>query len=299
METIKPTSPGSVRRRAILFVLSASFVFSCTGALIKSVAGEIPTGEIVVCRSVIAGLLLMPLLQRRGGLGLLLRTRHPWGHVGRTVSGFLGMTTSYYGYGHLPLATNTALGFAMPLVLTILSVPLLGERVGPRRIAGVLVGLAGVLIMVRPWNHSDGGLPLFPVSVVLFGVVMWAFSMIGIRRLGGSGEPNEVIVMWYSIGASLMGLVIAVPVWVTPAWPELLGLIGVGALSAIAQMLMTEGYRTGEAALVSPFEYGAIIYTTIFGLVIWHEVPDLWNAVGILVLVGSGLYVWSRETRTG
>jgi len=282
VETIKPTSPGSVRRRAILFVLSASFVFSCTGALIKSVAGEIPTGEIVVCRSVIAGLLLMPLLQRRGGLGLLLRTRHPWGHVGRTVSGFLGMTTSYYGYGHLPLATNTALGFAMPLVLTILSVPLLGERVGPRRIAGVLVGLAGVLI-----------------SVVLFGVVMWAFSMIGIRRLGGSGEPNEVIVMWYSIGASLMGLVIAVPVWVTPAWPELLGLIGVGALSAIAQMLMTEGYRTGEAALVSPFEYGAIIYTTIFGLVIWHEVPDLWNAVGILVLVGSGLYVWSRETRTG
>jgi drug/metabolite transporter (DMT)-like permease len=85
-----------------------------------------------------------------------------------------------------------------------------------------------------------------------------------------------------------------VPVWVNPGWWELLGLVAVGVISAAAQMLMTEGYRSGETSLVAPFEYGAIIYSTVLGLVIWGEVPDLWTLLGIVVLVGAGLVVWWR-----
>ena len=80
-------------------------------------------------------------------------------HFWRLAFGFTGMLTAYYGYGHLPLATNTALGFCMPLFLTILSVPLLGERVGWQRIAAVLAGLGGVLLMVQPWAAGADALP--------------------------------------------------------------------------------------------------------------------------------------------
>ena len=301
MEALGPghatgAAQAALRRHAILCVLAASSCFSVVAALIKAVATDIPPVEIAFFRSLMVGALILPLLHRRGGIGLLLRTRQPWGHVARTCSGFTGMVTSYYGYAHLPLAANTALGFAMPLVLTVLCGPFLGERVGWRRAMAVLAGLAGVLIMVRPWRDTADALPLWPVAVVLFGVIAWAFSMISIRRLGASGESNEAIIVWFSIGGFGLASLLVAPVWVTPGLPQLAGLVAMGAMSAVAQMLMTEGYRSGEATLVAPFEYGAILYTSLMGIVIWGEIPDAWGVAGIGVIVGSGLYVWRRET---
>ena len=289
METPTPTRSA---RRAILCVLAASFFFSISAALVKSVGHAVPTIEVVFFRSFFAGLATVPLLMRQGGFRAL-RTRHPWSHVGRVVTGFSGMITSFYGFATLPLAINTALGFGMPLVLTILSVPLLGERVGWRRVAAVIVGLAGILIVVRPWR-SDA-LPMFPVAVVLLGVLAWALSMVSIRRMGAVGESSVAIMLWFSIGSSSVAALCMLPVWVTPTLPELAVLISVGLVSTFAQLLMTEGYRSGETTLVAPFEYGAIVYTTLLGLVIWHEIPDVWNFVGIAVIVGSGLYIWHRE----
>ncbi len=288
-------SAAALRRHAILCVLGASACFSVVSALIKAVATDIPAFEIALFRSAVVGLAVLPLLHRRGGLGLLLRTRNPWGHVMRTGFGFTGMVTSFYGYAHLPLATNTALGFAMPLFLTILSVPFLGERVGWRRVTAVLAGMLGVLVMVQPWQASSAALPLVPVLVVLAGVVCWAFSMISIRRLGAGGESNEAIIVWFSIGSTLLAALCAAPFWIAPTPAQLLGLAAIGLGSAAAQMLMTEGYRSGEATLVAPFEYGAIVYTTIMGMAIWSEFPDAWDALGIAIIVASGLYVWHRE----
>lgn len=215
----------------------------------------------------------------------------------RTCSGFLGMTTSFYGYAHLPLATNTALGFAMPLVLTVLSGPFLNERVAWQRVAAVLAGMAGVLVMVQPWQTSAEALPIGPVCVVLGGVVCWAFSMISIRRLGASGESNEAIIVWFSIGGTLLAALLSIPVWIAPTPLQLAGLAAIGLISAAAQLLMTEGYRSGEATLVAPFEYGAIIYTVTMGMVIWGEFPDAWSTIGIAIIVASGLFVWHREGR--
>ena len=287
----------AVRRRAILCVLAASAFFSLVAALIKGPAEGIPSVEIALFRSLVLAATILPLVHRRGGFRQMVGTRRPWGHLGRTCAGFVGMVTSYYGYAHLPLAANTALGFAMPLVLAVLSGPFLGERVGPHRAAAVLAGLAGVLIMVRPWNGGVDALPLGPVGVVLFGVVGWAFAMISIRKLGASGESNEAIVGWFAIGGSLLAGLSTIPVWVTPSWTQLAGLIGLGVVSSIAQMLMTEGYRSGEATLLAPFEYGAIVYTTLMGVLIWGELPDTWSVVGIAVIVVSGLSMWYREAR--
>ncbi len=288
------TDDGSrLRRRAILCVLAASASFALASALVKSVAPTVPVIEIMLFRSLFALVAMLPLLYRAGGFAAL-RTRHPIGHALRTAAGFAGMFGSFYGYAHLPLAMVTALGFAMPIFLSVLSVPLLGERVTRARAASVVAGLVGVLVVLRPWR-AEGTLELGPALVVVAGVVAWAAAMVSIRRMGQAGERNITIVLWFAIATTLVCAVATVPVWVTPSPLVWLALIGVGVISGAAQLLMTEGYRNGEATMLAPFEYGAIVYTVALGWAIWGEVPGMWETVGIVFLIGAGLVTWWRE----
>lgn len=289
--------PGAARRHAIVCVLSASATFTIGSAVVKALTAEFPVLEIVAFRSFVAFLALLPVLWRHGGIAALA-TRRPLGHVLRTLCGFVATVTTVYGYAKLPLATVTALGFAMPLFLTLLSVPLLGERVGPRRGSAVLVGLGGVLLMLRPWQQN-GALPPLAVTVVLAGVVAWALAMISIRRMGEAGERNVTIVAWYSLGTAALAAIGAAPHWIAPSPAQCIALVAAGLLSGIAQLLMTEGYRGGETSLVAPFEYGAIVYATILGIALWGEWPDVWSLLGIAVLIGAGLYIWQREVALG
>ena len=278
----------------MLLVLSASALFTFASALIKAVAPTIPTAEIVLFRGLIGCVALLPLLVRRGGLGLFA-TRRPLGQAARMVLGLLSTLGSYYGYGALPLATATALGFAMPLFVTVLSVPLLGERVGWRRMSAVLAGFAGVLLIAHPWVDTGEVLPVGPVLIVLGAVLSWALGTIAVRRLGAAGESAMTIVLYYNVGATVLAGGMALPEWVPPPPVVLAGLIGVGAISAVAQVLTTEGYRTDETTLLAPFEYGAIIYAAALGAVFWGEWPDLPGWVGIALVIFSGLFIWRRE----
>ena len=276
-------------------MLGSSASFTVAAALVKFTAPRIPVWEIVLFRSLVAALCLLPMLRGAGGW-TALRTRRPLGHAGRLAAGLAGMYGSFYGYGALPLATVTALGFSMPIFLALLSYPLLGERIRPARALAVGAGLAGVLVVLRPWQGGTE-LPLAPAAIVIAGVVFWALAMISIRRMGQAGERNVTIVLLFSLGCSAIAAVACIPVWVTPDLPTLLALIGVGAVSALAQVLMTEGYRSGEATMLAPFEYGAILYTVLLGWLIWAEVPGAWEFTGIAVLVASGLFAWHQESR--
>lgn len=287
----------AARRHAIVFVLSASATFTVGSALVKALTTDFPVMEIVMFRSLVGFLMLVPMIIRSGGLSALA-TRRPRGHVMRTMSGFIGTVTSVYGYGVLPLVTVTALGFAMPLFLTILSVPLLGERVGPRRATAVLVGFAGVMVMLRPWQ-VEAGMPIGAVAIVLAGVVTWSLSMINIRQMGDAGERNVTIVAWYSLGTACLAGLGCMTGWVTPSPWQLGALLSAGLLSGLAQLMMTEGYRAAETTLVAPFEYGAIIYASVLGIVIWGEWPDVWSLAGVGILIASGLYIWHREVTLG
>jgi drug/metabolite transporter (DMT)-like permease len=113
--------------------------------------------------------------------------------------------------------------------------------------------------------------------------------------MGAVGESNVAIVLWFSFGATAMAAVMSVPVWQTPDALQLAALTAVGVITGLAQLLMTEGYRSGEPSMVAPFEYGAILYTTVLGMAIWGEIPDLWNIVGIVIIIVSGLYIWQHE----
>ena len=287
-------SGKQLRTRAILCVLGSSASFAVAAALVKAVSPAIPIIEIMLFRSLFALVALLPFIRGAGGLNAL-RTRHPVGHILRTIAGFAGMIGSFYGYAHLPLAMVTALGFAMPVFLSILSVPLLGERVNAGRVASVAAGLVGVLIVLRPWR-AEGVIEFGPALVVVGGVVAWAAAMVSIRRMGQAGERNITIVLWFAIATTLVSAVATIPVWITPSPMMWLALIGVGVISGAAQLLMTEGYRSGEATMLAPFEYGAIIYTVLLGWLIWDEVPGIWEATGISFLIAAGLLTWWRES---
>ena len=289
---------SAARRHAIIYVLSASATFTLGSALVKALTADFPVLEIVMFRSIVGFVAMVPMLLRHGGLSALA-TRQPLGHVMRTGYGFIGTVTSVYGFGVLPLVTVTALGFAMPLFLTVLSVPLLGERVGPRRATAVVVGLGGVLVMLRPWHVDADSMPLGAVAIVLSGVVTWALSMINIRQMGDAGERNVTIVAWYSLGTAFLAAFGCIFSWVTPSPWQLAALVSAGLFSGFAQLLMTEGYRAAETTLVAPFEYGAIIYATVLGAAIWGEWPDGFSLAGVAVLIASGLYIWHREVTLG
>lgn len=288
------------RRRAIALVLAASALFTFSSAIIKWLGPAIPPTEMIAIRSVFAMIPLWPLFARQGLLHAL-RTRH-WGlHAQRTIFGFIGMVTSIHGYVVLPLVLVTALGFVMPLFLVALSVPLLGEKVGWRRGTAVVAGFLGVVIMVRPWSAFAGAahLPLLSVAIVVAGVATWALAMIAIRKIGNAGDPAVTITAWFTIGGALVAGVACIPVWLTPSLTQFLALAAIGLIAGLAQVLMTEGYRTGETTLLAPFEYGAIVYATALGMVVWSEVPDVWDLAGIGIIVASGLYVWHREVTLG
>ncbi len=288
--------PAAVRRRAILGVLGAGFCFAVAAALIKATSpAGIPTFEMVVFRSIVIALVMAAVLRRQGGVMAALRTSRPTTHVLRTGLGLIAMTTGYYGYVHLPLATVTALGFAMPMFLTLLSVPLLGERVGWRRGGAVLFGLVGVLLVVRPWHAAGADTPTNAVALVLAGVVCWALTMITIKKLGNAGERSATIVLWYCLGCLVLSLIVALPQWVMPSPRDTALLLVAGVATAAAQLMMTDAYRSGETTLIAPFEYGAIIHATLFGALVWGELPDAWTFSGIAILIAAGLYIWWRE----
>jgi drug/metabolite transporter (DMT)-like permease len=289
-------SLARARRRAVLLVLGAAAVFSVAGAFVKALDGAIPLAQVVFCRNLFCIPVLLPLLLREGGAAAL-RMRKPWMHAWRIAAGLLGMCGTFYGYAVLPFATVTALGFTMPLFLTLLSVPLLGERVGPRRGAAVLAGFGGVLLMTNPAGMPEGN--AFAVAFVLLGALGWALAMIAIRRMGEAGERGVTIVFWFAVGGATVSGVACAPYWVAPTATQWLLLAGIGLISAAAQVMMTEGYRRGEATLLAPFEYSAIIWTTVTGALVWAEFPDGGNLAGIGVLVASGLYIWKREVALG
>jgi len=296
MDPSQSPSPAAARRRAILLIVAAAALFSVGGACVKAVRDGLPLAEVVLGRNIFAVPVLLWLVRRDGGLAALA-TRHPLLHLVRMTTGLIGMAGAFYGYAHLPLASVTALGFTMPLFLTLLSVPLLGERVGLRRGLAVLAGFGGVLLMALPGGGAGGA--VLALLAVLAGALAWALSMITIRRMGEAGESNATIVLWFALGATLVSALFCIPVWQWPTPGQWALLAATGVVSALAQVMMTEAYRRGEASLLAPFEYSAILWTTLLGGVLWGELPDGWDLLGIAVLVGSGLYIWHREVTLG
>lgn len=219
------------------------------------------------------------------------RANRPWAQLGRS-SLLAIMTALYYvGLATTDLATAMTIIFMSPIFVTVLSVPLLGEAAGPRRIAGVLVGFLGALIVVRPGvaEMSVGMLCL------LASAVFNALFQMATRHLRNS--DTAMTTSLYTPLAGAVGLSVVGPLeWQAPDANGWILMAVFGFIGGIAQLCLIRAFNVAPAAVVAPFSYATIVWATLFGLLIFGELPSIWTMVGATLIIGSGLYIYHYET---
>ena len=277
--------------RAIVCMTAAVALFTIMDGFIKWLGNAgYPTMQLVFFRSLFAFLPLSVVLFR-GPWRQQLVTRRPWTHLVRCLAGLCAMAGFFYSYSVMPLADAIAIGFAAPIFITALSVPLLGEKVGIRRWTACLVGFVGVLIIVQP----GPGLLQSGALVALGATVCYAMAAILVRRLSRS-DSNVAIVFYFTLCTTLVSAGFLPWQWVRPDWTDLGLLIMLGLLGGTAQLFMTEAFRHGEVGLIMPFEYTAMIWSVGIGYFVWQEIPGLPVWLGSALVIASGLYIVYRET---
>ena len=309
------TSPPDNRAGlAILSILIAVLAISLNDMLIKQLSGGYALHQIVFARSAIGILLSLVLVWFEGGFHLL-KTRHPGLHVLRGVMIAVSNMTFFLALAAIPLAEATALFFVAPLFITLLSIPMLGEKVGPLRLGAVAVGFVGVVIMQRPWVGAET-LAVSRVILLLpvVAAVTYALNQIMTRRLGVTAKASVLSVYiqlmfivvslafyavagdgWFVGEDTNVSMVFLLRAWEWPAPGDGWVFILLGVNSAVIGYCLSQAYRLGDAATVAPFEYMMLPLAVFWGVVIFGEVPtwEVWT--GIALILGAGLFVFLRE----
>lgn len=256
----------------------------------KALLDTYPLEQFVFLRS-LAGLCIFLLIGRQfGGIASLATRRWRW-HLLRTLLASGAMFGFFYGLARMPLVNALTLGFTAPLMVTALSVPLLGEHVGWRRWLAVSLGFAGVLVILRP-----GLAPLTPAALaVLFAAFCYACLAITARHLGKTETSYSLSVYVIAGPLAISGLLSLDRAWVNPDAVGWLLFLGAGACSVVAWIGLIGGYRRASPAVLAPFEYTALVGGAAAGYLIWDEVPDRWVVTGALVIIASGIFVVYRE----
>jgi drug/metabolite transporter (DMT)-like permease len=279
--------------QGIGLMIIAVALFATMDALVKWLGTTYPTLQIVFFRSLFAFVPLSWFLIRGGGLAAM-RTQRPVQHAVRSLIGLSALICFFYSYSQMPLANAVAIGFAAPLFMTALSVPLLGEQVGPRRWIAVLVGFIGVLMIVRP----DADILSGAAPIALAGTVFYALAMIFVRKLSRT-ETSTSIVFYFTLTCTVISGVFMPFLWVTPDAAGWVMLITVGLIGGLAQITMTNALRLADLSVVAPFDYTALLWTAGFGFLIWSEVPGIHVWIGTAIVVASGIYILYRESSLG
>lgn len=288
---VAPAAPRQDVVRGILLMLAAVAVFSTMDALIKHLTAGYSPIQIIFFRNLFAFLPILPVLLRGGGIALL-RTQRLGSHIVRAAMGFGAMICFFTAFALMPLAEVVAISLSAPIFVTAFSVPLLAERVGPRRWAAVLVGFLGVVVMVRPGSASL----IEPAALLpLTGAVLYALALIAMRKLGTT-ERAPTTVFYFTLACTVLSGLAQPFVWRMPDLVDFALLVCVGLLGGSAQLLMTQSLRLAPAVVVAPFDYTALVFSISFGFAFWGEVPDRMLLAGAAIVVASGLYILHRET---
>jgi len=277
----------------IAFNLTAAFLFSVENLLMKLLGADYPLMQIVLVRSLAALVPILFMLHRDGALNLAgVSTRRPWANALRLVLGMGSMLLYYTGLMRLPLADAVAISFSAPLFMTLLSLPILGEKVGILRWAAVVMGFAGVVVMVRP----GAGMVESGAFILVLASVLYASSMTATRLLGAT-ESGPKIALYSNVVFALAGTLCMTTRWETPPMADLGLMMLVGLIAGLAQLALIHAYRVAPIAVVSPFDYTMLIWATILGFLFYDELPGVTVALGALIVVGSGLTILFHERR--
>lgn len=285
-----PASTRSDLRRGIFYVIIATVAFSANNALVKWQVSHYPVTEVVFFRCVFSVLPCGLLIAMNGGLKVL-RTQRLGAHVLRAILQFLSTISIFVAFGLLPLADAVAISYASPIFLTVLSIPLLGEYVGWHRWMAVVIGFAGVLIVMRP----GAGIMESGAVFAVLNALLSALVTIGMRRM--SLTESSTTLLFYQVTVTALLSACLLPYgWVTPSWPDAAALMSIGLLSGTGQYWWLQGFRFAPAAVAAPFAYSGLIWAMMFGFLVWGDVPSLGLLGGTCLVAISGLYIVYRET---
>lgn len=281
-------APDAPLRGIALMVVSTVF-FSGSDVITKALTETLPPVEVAWLRYVTFVLLALPLVHLSGGASAL-RAHRPGLQILRGL-GTVGSAILFTaGLPFLPVADATAIYFVSPILITALSIPLLGEVVGWRRWTAAFIGLLGVLIVIRPGTSAFNTAALLP----LLGATSWACAAVVTRLISGRDHP--VATLFYSAVVGLVVLSAMLPFWwVAPSWHEIgLGL-AIGAFSTVGHWLVILAFRHTTASTVAPFSYVQLIWAGALGYLAFGTLPDEWTIVGAGIIAASGLYTAYRE----
>jgi drug/metabolite transporter (DMT)-like permease len=257
-------------------------------ALGKRVAADYSVFQMLAVRSSVAIVLVLLLLSLRGGLRTL-RTRQPLGHALRSLCGLVAFVTFYTALRHLPLADAVAVAFGSPFLVTALAGVLLKEPVSVRQWLAIGVGFLGMLLVVRP---SGAGVQPAALLVLVSGVA-YSFMMVLARAMTRPGKPHEntfSFVFYMLVGQAAAGWLVALPAWRSPDAVALAEMCAMGVLGILGNYGLAEAFRSAPVATVAPFEYTGLIWASLFGAVLFGDLPSASFWAGSAVIVGAGLY---------
>lgn len=277
--------------RALIYMGGAGFCLTLLDVGVKWLTTDYTPPQIAFLRYIIGIGFAIAIASQAGGVRTL-KTSRPMGHLLRSVLNLATMLTFYYALARLPVADAIAIGYAAPLFMTVLSVPLLREQVGPRRWIAVLIGFAGVLLILRP---SDAGFDVGSL-LALLSAFLYALTLITSRQLSAT-ESSHTMLFYYSVAVLIAMGAIMPWLWVTPAWKDMWVILLVGVAGSVGQFFLNQAFRYGEVSLLAPVEYATLLWATIFGFLIWNELPGLAVVVGATIIIASTLYIVHRETR--
>lgn len=278
------------RIAGILWMLATMFCFIALDAIMKHLLESYSLVQVTWGRFFFATVVAIAICGRR--LPALAVTRSPGLQALRSV--LLMTTTALFNAGirTLPLATATTMMFTSPILVTILSIPLLGEKVGIRRWAGIAVGFAGAIIVVRPWQDGLGGLGT-GVLFLLAAALINACYQIATRQVRHDDQLTSLL--YTAAAGAIVTSAITPWFWQWPGVFDWMLLAASGLAGGLGHLCLIKALQAAPASVVAPFTYSSLIWAALLGYTIWGDWPDLWTWAGAALIIGSGLYIFYRE----
>jgi S-adenosylmethionine uptake transporter len=273
--------------------LGAFALYATHDVFIKTLGGTFAPFQIVFFSTLLSFPLVTLMMMRDQTRGTLIPV-HPWWTALRTCCSVIIAGTAFYAFSNLPLAEVYAILFAAPMLITVLSIPILGERVGIHRWGAVIVGLVGVVIVLRPGASE---LTLGHAAALTASIGSALVAVI-IRKIGRD-ERNAVLLLYPMMAnAVVMGALLPM-VWVPIEGTHFAMFAAMSLLGFFGGVLIILAYKSADAAIVAPMQYSQLLWAAIFGYAFFSEFPDFWTWVGAAIIIASGLYIVLRESLRG
>ena len=275
--------------RGALFSLAAFGVYATHDVIVKFLGGHYSSFQVIFFSCLMSFPLVTFLLMGDKTDGNLI-PKHPWWTAVRSISAVVNGGAGFYAFSQLPLAQCYAIFFAMPLLITLLAIPILGEKVGLRRGIAVAVGLVGVLIVLRP-GSADLSLGH---AAALLAALSGSLTSVLVRKIGP--DERSVVLILYPMVLTFIVMGMTLPFVYVPMEVRDLGLTAVIALFGMGGgLLIIRAYRSAPAVIVAPMQYSQIIWAAIYGFIFFNETIDSYTLIGTAVITASGVYIVLRE----